>query len=97
MHAKARAKGVELPKAATAARVGHRVGRAEDVAHVQARFGMEEGRHGVKVFKRALCRFVRGSFIGEVKGSREGVRLKNNAREVTEEGMEGRNGSNQCH
>eukprot|EP00965_Chrysotila_dentata_P133585 4418184-Pleurochrysis_carterae.AAC.1 len=30
VHAKARAKGIELPKAATAARVSHRVGRAKD-------------------------------------------------------------------
>ena len=97
LHTKACTEGMEFLDAATTARISQGIGRAKDVAHMKVRLRREKGRQGMQELKGTLGRVILSPLIREVEGGRQGVRLENDSGKVTEEGVEGGNGSNERH
>eukprot|EP00965_Chrysotila_dentata_P255252 6212156-Pleurochrysis_carterae.AAC.2 len=89
--------GVDVVKATTAARVGHGVSSAKDVADLEPRLPSEKGRHGMQVLKRTLRRIVFCFVICQVESRRKRVRLEYYTRKPTEGVVKGCNSGNERH
>ena len=75
VYSESRTQGVQVLKPTAAACVSHGICRAKNMADVEPRFGLEEGRHRMQVFERTLRCIVCGFVIDQVEGCRERVKL----------------------
>lgn len=97
LYTQPRTKRIEPVELTTTARVSHRVGHTKDVADMQLWFAVEEGRHGMQIFKGALCSIIPRFLICKVKSGREGVGVEDDSGEGAEEAVKGGNGGNERH